>query len=571
MTSALEARGPDGAGEWSNDWVALGHRRLKIIDLSEAGAQPMLDDSGAVALVFNGCIYNHKDLRRQLGDRYTFVSASDTEVILKAYDHWGDSFVDHLVGPFAIVLVDQRRQQVVLARDRLGIKPLYLAETGTGLRFASTLPALLAGGGIDTALDPVALHHYLQWHSIVPAPRTLLRGVAKLPAATIRVIQRDGRVRERVYWQPDYVRTPERAAWTPGEWREAVHQALLTAVERRLVADVPLGVLLSGGLDSSLIVALLSELGVDEAKTFSIGFDNVAGREGNEFRYSDLVAKTFGTDHHKLHVDAASVLPAVQRATSAMTEPMASHDVTAFFLLSEQVAQHVKVVQCGQGADETFAGYGYHSKVADVPRNRAASAFQEAFADRSSHGLATMVEPDLLLETDVGNALLQEQLSRPGADTALDAVLRLDTHLLMIDDPVKRVDNMSMTFGLEARVPFLDHDLVELAASCPPELKAPGDGKLLLKELAREMLPGAIIDRPKGYFPLPALSELQGPVLTLIRDTLNSREARSRGLFRRDYLDDLLDAPNDKRLPTGGNELWQVAVLELWLQDHQVG
>jgi asparagine synthase (glutamine-hydrolysing) len=245
--------------------------------------------------------------------------------------------------------------------------------------------------------------------------------------------------------------------------------------------------------------------------------------------------------------------------------------VTAFFLLSEQVAREVKVVQCGQGADEIFAGYDYHHKVANVARDRAAAAFQDAFADRSSRGLATMVEPELLLETDVGSALLQEQLSRPGADTALDAVLRLDTHLLMIDDPVKRVDNMSMTFGLEARVPFLDHDVVELAASCPPELKAPGDGKLLLKELGRELLPGEIIDRPKGYFPLPALTELQGPVLTLIRDTLNSREARSRGLFRRDYLDNLLDEPNGRRLPTGGNELWQVAVLELWLQDHQVG
>jgi asparagine synthase (glutamine-hydrolysing) len=568
MTTAVEDRGPDGHGEWSNDWVALGHRRLTIIDLTDAGAQPMLD--GDLALVFNGCIYNHEELRRELSPHFAFRSTSDTEVILKAYRRWGEDFVDHLVGTFAVVLVDEQEQKVVIARDRLGIKPLYLAEVGGRLRFASTLPALLAGGGVDTSLDPVALHQYLQWHSIVPAPRTILRHVSKLPAGTIRVVERSGSVRERVYWQPEYVRRDERSEWSEADWREAVHDSLLTAVRRRLVADVPVGVLLSGGLDSSLIVALLAELQGEGVPTFSIGFDDGDGGAGNEFPCSDLVAQTFGTDHHRLHVSTADLVPAVQETVAMMTEPMASHDVTAFFLLSREVAQHVKVVQSGQGADEVFAGYRYHQEVSGSSRSGVVDAFSAAFSDRTRDALAAVVEPDWLLSHDVSRDLLEDRLGAPGAETALDAVLRLDTHLLMVDDPVKRVDNMTMASGLEARVPFLDQDLVELAASCPPSLKASDGGKAILKDLARELLPSQIIDRPKGYFPVPALSHLEEPMLGVIRDTLNAPEARERGVFRQDYLDSLLSAPNERHTPTGGNELWQVALLELWLQTHGV-
>jgi asparagine synthase (glutamine-hydrolysing) len=202
MTEAMAARGPDAAGCWTAGWVALGHRRLSIIDLSAAGSQPMVDRERGLAVVFNGCIYNHLDLRRQLSGRYRFRSSSDTEVVLAAYDRWGEQFVEHLVGMFAIALVDQRCRRVLLARDRLGVKPLYLPESGGRCRFASTLPALLAGGGIDTRLDPVALHHYLTWHSIVPAPRTILRGVRKLPPATLRILEPGRAPRDRCYWQP---------------------------------------------------------------------------------------------------------------------------------------------------------------------------------------------------------------------------------------------------------------------------------------------------------------------------------------------------------------------------------
>src|SRR3954470_17785604 len=274
MTAAMASRGPDSSGLWNDGWVALGHRRLSIIDLSSAGAQPMVDDDLGLAVVFNGCIYNYRELRDELETAgYRFRSSSDTEVLPAAYHHWGDAFPEHLVGMFAIALVDRTRRRVVLARDRLGIKPLYLAESPGRLAFASTLPALLRAGNVDTEIDLTALHHYLTWHSIVPAPRTLLRGVRKLPPATVRTVEADGSAHDRVYWQPDYCRDPGRADGTARDWAEEIHGALLRAVERRLAGDVPVGVLLSGGLDSSLIVALLAELGRADIPTFSIGFE----------------------------------------------------------------------------------------------------------------------------------------------------------------------------------------------------------------------------------------------------------------------------------------------------------
>ncbi|MFD0787490.1 N-acetylglutaminylglutamine amidotransferase, partial [Micromonospora azadirachtae] len=226
MTEAMRSRGPDGEGLWSDGWVTLGHRRLTIIDLSDAGAQPMVREDLGLGLVFNGCIYNYPELREELRNAgYDFRSTSDTEVILVAYAHWGERFVDHLVGMFAFGLVDQVRRRLVLARDRLGVKPLYLAETPDRLRFASSLPALLRAGDVDTGIDPVALHHYLSWHSIVPAPRTILRGVRKLPPATLRIVEADGRSREERYWQPDYIREPAEAAMGARDWQAAVGEA----------------------------------------------------------------------------------------------------------------------------------------------------------------------------------------------------------------------------------------------------------------------------------------------------------------------------------------------------------
>ena len=303
MAETMADRGPDGAGLWAQGGVALGHRRLKIIDLSERAQQPMVDAELGLAIAFNGCIYNQHELRRELeGAGYRFFSTGDTEVILKAYHHWGDGFVDHLTGMFAFAVVERDSGRVVLGRDRLGIKPLYLAEVGSSLRFASTLPALLAGGGVDTSIDPVALHQYLTFHSVVPAPRTILQGVRKLPPATLLCIEPDGRRQQTTYWRTEFGRRPEHEGWSARDWEDAILASLRTAVDRRMVADVAVGCLLSGGLDSSLVVGLLAEAGVRDLLTFSIGFESHGGLQGDGVPYSDLLARALRHDHHRLRI-----------------------------------------------------------------------------------------------------------------------------------------------------------------------------------------------------------------------------------------------------------------------------
>ena len=375
MNVCQEARGPDGSGIWARGPVALGHRRLSIIDLSVAGSQPMVDSPLGLSVVFNGCIYNYQQLRSELeGAGFHFFSTSDTEVIGKAYAHWGLSCVEHFLGMFAFAIYEHVSGRLVLGRDRLGIKPLYLDHTADRLRFASSLPALLAAGGVDTSVDMTALSYYMTFHSVVPAPRTILSGVTKLPPATVRVIEADGTTgSDWLYWEPDFSRDPDKADWTDKDWEEALLASLRTAVDRRMVADVPVGVLLSGGIDSSLVVALLAEAGQHDLKTFSIGFESAGGESGDEFEYSTLVAERFETDHHRIPIPSDRLLPGIDAAIGAMSEPMVSHDCVAFYLLSQEVSRHVKVVQSGQGADEVLGGYDWYPPLAASSRATSAS------------------------------------------------------------------------------------------------------------------------------------------------------------------------------------------------------
>ncbi|MBT2478906.1 N-acetylglutaminylglutamine amidotransferase [Streptomyces sp. ISL-94] len=570
MTDELEQRGPDGRGVWSQGAVALGHRRLKIIDLSESAAQPMTDPGLGITGVFNGCIYNYRDLRGRLeGLGHRFFSGSDTEVLLKAYRQWGPACVEFFAGMFAFAIVEHHTGRVVLGRDRLGVKPLYVTQDGDRLRFASSLPALLAGGGVDTSLDPVALHQYLSWHGTVAAPRTVLSGARKLPQATVRVVERDGTHRDHCYWQPSYTRRAEFDR-DPERWREAVYEALRTAVRRRTVSDVPVGVLLSGGLDSSLIVALLAEEGQSDLATFAMGFESESGEEGDEFLYSDLIARRFSTDHHQFMIPSDRLPTALEGAIGAMSEPMVSHDAVAFHLLSEQVAKDVKVVLCGQGADEVFAGYRWYPRIAAAARADAPDAYAEAYFDRTHDGVTALLHPDAAPGHDASQEFVRAHMAAPGAESALDAALRLDVHMLMTDDPVKRVDNMTMAWGLEARVPFLDHELVELAAACPPEFKLAQGGKGVLKDIGRQILPHKVVDRPKGYFPVPAVRHMAEPVLRRVREALTAPEARHRGLFDQGRVAELLADPAGHRTNRGASTLWQVASLEIWLQTHGI-
>lgn len=563
MTTRLARRGPDHEGFFSDGPLAFGHRRLSIIDLSAHADQPMLDKTLHLALVFNGTIYNYKELRAELLEMgYEFFSQGDSEVILKAYHAWGKSCVQRFYGMFAFAIYDLRAKSLFLARDRLGIKPLYYSLDGARLRFASTLQALLAGGGIDTSLDAEALHHHFTLHSVVPAPRTILRGVKKLPPAHSMSFSADGEVALTRYWQLDATR-PE-LALSEQDWLTATRNVLRRAVERhRLASDVPVGILLSGGLDSSLLVGLLADH-VDELNTFSIGFEAVAGEQADEFEYSDLVAKHFNTRHHKFAVANSEVLRHLPAAIAEMSEPMPSYDVTAFYLLGQKVSQEVKVVLAGQGADEVFGGYFWYPRM-DATSGTPLERFSQHYFDRDHAEYLEMMS-DTYATPDVTSAWAEEQLRQSGADEFLDQVLRMDVTTLMVDDPVKRVDNMTMAWGLEARVPFLDHELVELAAKMPPALKLKESGKFPLKALARGIVPDAVIDRPKGYFPVPALKYVRGEFLDTMRDILNSEACIQRGVFRREYVAKLLAAPEAHLTRIQGSKLWHLALLEWWLQ-----
>ena len=561
----MRPRGPDAGGFFAQGAAAFGHRRLSILDLQATGQQPMVDSELGLAVVFNGCIYNFRELRSELTQKgYRFFSTCDTEVILKAYHAWGTRCVERFLGMFAFAIWERDSGRVVLARDRLGIKPMYLADVKGGLRFASSLPAILAGGGVDTDIDAVALHNYMTFHAVVPAPHTILKGVRKLPPATILTIEPDGRRREETYWTLRVGARREDRAMTMAEWREAVLGSLTTAVERRRIADVPVGVLLSGGLDSSLVVALLAEKGhAAGLKTFSIGFDSVGDVAGDEFHYSDLIAERFGTDHHRIRIDGNRALGALPGAIAAMSEPMVSHDAIGFYLLSEEVAKHVKVVQSGQGADEIFGGYHWYPPL--MHSNDAVETYAGVYFDRDHDEMREALAPHVVND-DVSRGFVQDFFARAGGTLPIDNALALDTQVMLVDDPVKRVDNMTMAWGLEARVPFLDHELVELAARVPADLKVRDGGKWILKEAARAVVPAEVIDRPKGYFPVPALKYLRGPFLDYVRDILDAPAARTRGIFRREYVDRLLADPEGELTPKRNSKLWQVALLEGWLQ-----
>ena len=580
MLAALEKRGPDDHGTWVHDQIGLGHRRLSIIDLSLAGHQPMVDE--AISLVFNGCIYNYETLKLELEKLgHQFVSHSDTEVIIKSYRQWGMECVQYFEGMFALAIWDDELQQLMIARDRLGIKPLYYAPVKGGMKFASNTQALLTSNEIDTDIDPVGLHHQLTLHAVIPAPNTILKGIKKLEPGHWLTINPDGQMYKKQFWHltTDFVekQPTHKQPKTEQDWVSLIHEALREAVHKRLTAsDVPVGVLLSGGIDSSLLVAMLAEAGVKDIKTFSIGFEDAPEEKGNEFEFSDMVVERFNTEHKQYLISNNEVLPRLHEAIDAMAEPMVGQDAIAFYLLSEKVSQDVKVVMSGQGADEVFGGYFWYSKMAAAGEaidladsEQAVSAFAPYYFDRSHQEWLEVINSKYHID-DVTSDYIGQRLTEEGAETFLDQVLRLDVTTLIVDDPVKRVDNMTMAWGLEARVPFLDHKLVEIAMAAPDELKLKDGGKYLLKKISQGLLPDAIINRPKVAFPMPALKYVRGDFFEYMKNILTSPQAKARGIFNQDKLQTLLNNPEAPEAFTAiqGSKLWHAALLEFWLQKH---
>ena len=575
MKQSLLTRGPDSEGTHILNPIGFGHRRLSIIDLSDGGAQPMVD--GDWALVFNGCIYNYRALRKKLQQcGAVFHSDSDTEVILRAWQTWGKDCLKDLDGMFAFALWHPLERKLYLCRDRFGIKPLYYTSGPNQLRFASTLPALLSVGDVDKTIDKKALQFLFSLHAVVPAPNTIYQNIKKLAPATVLEIDEQGNQHQHNYWQLSTEIQGDETLWQP-----EIEEALRQAVEKRLLAsDVPVGVLLSGGLDSSLIVALVEETRQKMIKqqgdapdllTFSIGFDDVGSEKGSEFYYSDQVVQQFKTKHQKLHIENSAVLKRLPEAINAMSEPMFGQDAVAFFLLSEQVSQHVKVVLSGQGADEVFGGYFWYPQMQahqmKYPHHSAAEQFSPYYLDRPYSEMAQMLNPEWLIE-DCVTPWLNQSLSGSGDFT--NRVLGLDVTTLIVDDPVKRVDNMTMAYSLEARVPFLDTHLVETASRTAAAWRLQNGGKNPLKTMSTRYFSDEFIYRTKGYFPMPALKHIHGEFYAWMTDLLNSEACRSRGLYNRDYVNTLLSNPEhpDHYTRLQGSKLWHLTLLEAWLQSH---
>ncbi len=563
MMKRMVHRGPDSSGFWIDGYIGFGHQRLAIIDLSNHAYQPMIDKNLGLVLVFNGTIYNYQALYKYLIKQgYQFFSHSDTEVIIKAYHHWGEDCVMHLDGMFAFCVWDKVQNQLFVARDRMGIKPFYFNLTDKAFSFASNVQALVTQE-VDKSINSVALQQQLSLHGVVPAPNTIINGVNKIKPATTLTISIKGKVVEKTYWHPKSIRLKE--TLTDEQFIQRTHELLRDSVLKRMNAtDVPIGVLLSGGLDSSLLVALTREIGYNNVRTFSIGFEDINGENGSEFEYSDQIVARFKTQHKKYMVSNSQVLTRLGEAVANMSEPMVAQDAVAFYLLSEQVSKHIKVVLSGQGADEVFAGYFWYERMkaqagSDIER------FTKHYVDRPYEEYLQTVN----LKYHSGNhteTWLHHEFTKENTDTFMDKVFRTDITRLVVDDPVKRVDNMTMAWGLEARMPFMDYKLVEHALSMSPGLKMFNKGKYPLKQIAKGLLPDSVINRKKGYFPMPALKHVQGEFLDFMSDILTSSKCINRGIFSQIFIAKIINKPQNYMTPLNGSRLWHLALLEFWLQ-----
>ncbi len=601
MNDALHHRGPDGEGFYWDDHVGLGMRRLAIIDV-EGGNQPIFNEDGTVCVVFNGEIYNFQDLRQALEQRgHRFATSSDTEAVVHAYEEYGPGCVEHLWGMFALAVWDQREQRMLLARDRLGKKPLvyYQAPDG-GLAFASELHALLQHPAVPQRVDPRAIDDYLTY-LYVPAPTTAYRDIRKLPPAH-RLVWQAGRITVERYW---HVRFGEKRSISEDEALEQFGELLRDAVRRRLIADVPLGAFLSGGMDSSSVVAEMAELSSAPVKTFSIGFGE---RDYDELAYARQVAERFGTEHHEFVVEprALDILPTL---VEHYGEPYADSSAVPSYYVSQMTRRHVTVALNGDGGDELLAGYERHwaariaARYDTIPRFvrhglirpliplvpeprqrraflRRAKRFMAAahlpVLDRYLHWVGCytpaqklgLYADDFVHElrgNDPGHWLSEALAPEPHLDP-VDAVQRADTLMYLPQDCLVKMDIASMANSLEARSPFLDHRLVEFCASLPSSYKLRGrTSKVLLRRLMRDRLPPAILTRPKMGFGVPVGQWLRGELRPLLEETLLSTRFNDRGYFRPPAVRALVDEHLSQRADRTAH-IWALLMLELWFR-----
>jgi asparagine synthase (glutamine-hydrolysing) len=580
MNASIRRRGPDGEGYYRNGPVALAMRRLAIIDL-EGGQQPVFNEDRTVAVVFNGEIYNYKRLRAELTARgHRFATHSDTEVIAHLYEDYGDEFVGHLRGMFAIALWDTQAQRLVLARDRLGIKPLYVAETADALYFGSELKAVLAGANGSRALDWSAVDQYFAY-TFIPQPASIYSGVLQLESGTIATAADGALLERRRYWS---LPSSGAAGTDRHEWESEVEHALLRAVESHLVSDVPVGAFLSGGVDSSVIVAMMASFTDKPVQAFTVGFTNAGGAFLDERQYARELAKRYAVEHHEIEVnpDAAAILPEV---VEAFDQPFADDSVIPSYYVSQATARTVKVAMTGLGGDELFGGYRRHlgTKLAGVldavpafirtygvapllervPESRRALDWTDHLkrfvraaslppADRYADYLITQPYSERMLlftaEARARMAVVQaESIARSlyescDGEDALDRALRTDLVLYLPDDILTLTDRLSMWHSLELRVPFLDHPLVELVVQAPTRLKIRRlEQKALLRRIAARWVPQSILHHRKQGFEAPMGSWLRGPLLPLLESLLSQKSIEQQGIFDHARIRRLID------------------------------
>ena len=577
MMTSLQHRGPDDAGEYVDDHVALGHRRLSIIDV-RGSHQPISNEDGTLHLVANGEIYNYRELRAGLAERgHRFTTDGDCETILHLYEEKGDACVERLNGMFAFALWDARKGRLRIARDRLGIKPLLYSVSGGSLLFASELKALLAGPRVDRQIDPEGLDLYLTFR-YVPAPWTILKGIRKLPPGHALVWEK-GEVSVRQYWS-----LPE-----PGEHRgstdmasaaEEVREKLLDAVGHRLISDVPLGAYLSGGLDSSVIVGMMSQASPDPVSTFSVGF-----RESgyDESAHARAVAEHFGTDHHALTVERDASFAELPRILWHLDEPVADAAAIPTYQMARATKEHVTVVLTGEGADELFAGYshykfltwtgrlgralipfgllspvsrlgGYFANIGD--RVKAYLALKSVFTARERSALLADAQA-----SDLAHDLVARYMGPAASGDRLDQLLRCDLALWLPDDLLVKVDRMTMAHAVEARVPFLDHRFVEHVMGLPSRFKLSGTtGKALLRRVGADLLPARTATRRKQGFSVPVERWLRDH--DLLMALLGPEAIERRGLLRPGPVAALADRGGHNVFTR--RQLWSLVTLELW-------
>jgi len=622
MIDAQVHRGPDAWGVWSDGRCALGHRRLSIIDLSEAGRQPMSNARGDIRITFNGEIYNFQRLRRELESLgHGFRTRTDTEAIICAYEQWGIDCLARLRGMFAFGIWDGRRRRLFLARDRVGKKPLFYAQFGDHFLFASELQGLLADKRVPREVDPPAIDTYLSY-GYVPAPSAAFKGVYKLPPAhylTLDLRQTGFEKRIERYWALDY---EPKLSIDEDEAREVLREKMTEAVRLRMISDVPLGAFLSGGVDSSVVVGLMAQLSGGKVKTFSIGFNESAY---DETAHARRIAERWETDHHEFIVgpDALSILPKLVRHYG---EPYADSSAIPTFYVAQMTRRHVTVALNGDGGDESFAGYDRYlanhlaERMRSVPgaafaaralsrvipdsidpksRARRARRFlavaSQPMAERYPRWLKTFQDEaktrlyspefiDLLKgHGDVSLSAVAEVM-KCGASSSLalcdgstpphsplqpplhpiDAAMAVDVASYLPYDLLVKVDVASMANGLEARSPFLDHEVMEFAARLPAEIKFRGGRlKSLLKRAFADLLPPENVNRRKMGFGVPVGQWFRGPLRDLLRDALLSPRSLERGYFRESEVRRLVDEHLGRRVDHSF-QLWNLLMLELW-------